>query len=105
MAKLSHSVSGAVRTFSYWIANRTVGLPLLEGIDYSCIFEEPSALEIAYAIFINCLELDDDGVVLNAKHAERRAAQWIRQYCDSRYEVQPPFEDWEVMLHPPPSDR
>lgn len=32
--KLSHSVSGAVRQFSYWIANGTVGYPLLEGIDY-----------------------------------------------------------------------
>lgn len=30
--KLSHSVSGAVRQFSYWIANGTVGYPLLEGI-------------------------------------------------------------------------
>lgn len=30
--KLSHSVSGAVRQFSYWIANGTVGHPLLEYI-------------------------------------------------------------------------
>ena len=28
--KVSHSVSGAVRQFSYWIANGTVGYPLLE---------------------------------------------------------------------------
>jgi hypothetical protein len=58
MPKLDHSVSGAVRQFSYWIANRTVGQPLLEGIDYSCIFTEPSALEQTYAVFINVLELD-----------------------------------------------
>ena len=51
MAKLSQSTSSAIRTFSFWLANRTVGLPLLEGVDYSCIFEEPSALEQTYAIF------------------------------------------------------
>ena len=31
------SFSGALRTFSFWIANGTVGHPLLDGIDYSCI--------------------------------------------------------------------
>lgn len=50
--KLSHSVSGAVRQFSYWIANGTVGYPLLEGIDYFDEFREcPSLLETVYAIF------------------------------------------------------
>jgi len=42
--QLSHSVSGALRTFGFWLANGTVGLPLLNDIDYSCIFREPSAL-------------------------------------------------------------
>lgn len=99
MAKLSHSTSHAIRQFSFWIANRTVGLPLLEEIDYSCIFEEPSALEQTYAIFANVLELDADGTVLNAKHAEHRAAQFIRSYVERAYRVDPPFEDWEVALH------
>jgi hypothetical protein len=48
MPRLSHSISQALRQFSYWLANRTVGLPLLEGVDYSCIFEEASALEQTY---------------------------------------------------------
>src|SRR5690242_10509163 len=99
MAKLSHSFSGALRTFSFRIANGTVGLPLLEGIDYSVIFREPSALEMAYAIFANVIELDDNGKVTNAKHAERRAAQAIRSYVDPFYRVEPPFEAWEVALH------
>ena len=99
MAKLSHSTSHAIRQFSFWIANRTVGLPLLDNIDYSCIFEEPSALEQTYAIFANVLELDADGLVLNAKQAEHRAAQFIRSYVDRAYEVTPPFEDWEVALY------
>lgn len=101
--RLSHSFSGALRTFSFWIANGTVGHPLLEEIDYGDLLtNEPSALEATYAIFANVIELDDAGNVLNAKYAERRAAQWLRSYCDPNYEVQPPFEDWEVCLHDPP---
>lgn len=100
MPKLSHSVSGAVRLFSFWVANRSVGHPLLEGIDYSCIFEEPSALEQVYAIFINVLEIDGEGRVTNAAHAQKRAAQYIRQYVEGvKYVVEPPFEDWEVHLY------
>lgn len=99
MARLSKSVSGALRLFAFWIANRSVGQPLLDGIDYSAIFEEPSALEQAFAIFINVLEIDDAGTVLNARAAELRAAQFIRSYVERTYEVQPPLEDWEVALH------
>ncbi len=99
MQKLSPSFSGVLRTFSFWIANGTVGMPLLKGIDYSCIFEEPSALEQAYAIFANVIEMDDEGVVCNAKHAEMRAAQFIRSYVDENYTVEPEFEGWEVALH------
>ena len=95
---VSPSVSGALRTFSFWVANRTVGLPLLAGVDYSCIFSEPSALEQTYAIFINVLEFDEAGVVTNAKHAERRAAQHILQYVNGQ-PVDPPFAEWEVALH------
>ena len=98
--KISNSFSGALRQFSYWIANGTVGLPLLENIDYISVFrEEPSLLEQVYAIFANNIEMDDDGLVINAKYAEKRAAQYIRQYCDSLYVIDKPFEDWEVALY------
>jgi len=101
--KLSHSVSGALRTFSYWVANGTLGLPLLDGIDYRCILsEEPSALEQIYAIFANVLEFDDDGQVLNAKYAEQRAAQWLRRYMDPTFEIVPELAYWEVALYEPP---
>ena len=103
MEKLSHSFSGALRTFSYWVANGTLGLPLLEGIDYWPILKrEPSALEQVYAIFANVIELDDSGRVLNAKYAEMRAAQWLRSYMDRTYEIIPPLEGWEVALYEPP---
>jgi hypothetical protein len=98
LAKLSPQFSGALRTFSFWVANRTVGLPLLDGVDYSCIFEEASALEAVYAIFANVIELDDDGNVLNAKWAERRAAQYILRYVKGVM-PDPPLEDWETALH------
>jgi hypothetical protein len=102
MPRLGDSVSGALRTFGFWLANGTIGHPLLEGIDYACIFREPSALEAVMAIYANVLRIDESGQVLNARAAERRAAQWIRSYVDSRYVVDPPFEDWEGALHAPP---
>jgi len=97
---LSPQFSGALRTFAFWIANRSVGNPILDGIDYKCIFEEPSALEQAFAIFANVIELDDSGAVLNAKWAERRAAQYILQYVTGEA-PDPPFADWETELHEP----
>ncbi|SEC10305.1 DUF7677 family protein [Bradyrhizobium erythrophlei] len=102
MRKLGHSVSGALRTFGFWLANGTVGHPLLDGVDYSCIFREPSALEQVMAIYANVLRVDESGQVLNPRAAEMRAAQWIRSYVDRAYTVDPPFEVWEVELHESP---
>lgn len=100
MPRLSPSLSGALRKFSFWIANGTVGHPLVDDIDYRAVLgDEPSMLEQAYAIFANVLELDDAGNVLNARAAEVRAAQSIRAYMDPTYVVEPPFEQWEVSLY------
>src|SRR5262245_31287097 len=97
--KLSPAFSGALRTFSYWVATGSVGLPLLEGIEYrQTMLEEPSLMEMTYAIFANLLEFDTQGEPLNAKWAEHRAAQYIRSYCDPSYTVDPPFEAWEQEL-------
>jgi hypothetical protein len=100
--KLSSSVSGAVRTFAYFMSSGTHYM--LEGIDYLSLYgNEPSAIEQAYAILLNVLELDENGQVLNAKHAQKRATDYLRAYCDPRFKVDPPFEDWETKLHEPPS--
>lgn len=97
--KLSPAFSGALRTFSFWMANGTAGLPLLEGIDYRPeMLASPSVMEQAYAIFANVIELSVDGIPTNAKYAEHRAAQYIRSYCDPTYVVDPPFEICEVEL-------
>ncbi|RZQ61463.1 DUF7677 family protein [Amycolatopsis suaedae] len=99
--KLSTGTSGALRTFAFWIANGTVGHPLLDDIDYwDALGESPSHLEMPFAIFANVLELDDDGEPVNAKYAERRAAAYIYQYMTGRLpDGEPPFEDWELRLY------
>jgi len=101
IAKLSRPLSGTIRTFAFWLANKSLGHPLLEGVDYSAIFNEPGALEITFAIFANVIELDEHGAVLNAKWAEHRAAQWVLQYVTGKA-PDPPLADWETYLHDPP---
>ena len=101
--KLSNSVSGALRTFAYFMASGTQ--ITLKGINYLSLYgEEPSAIEQVFAIYANVIELDKNGQVLNAKYAEKRATDYLRSYFDSNFVVDPPYEDWETTLHiPPPS--
>src|SRR5687767_6984368 len=99
--KLGDSCTGAHRTFAYFMASGTQ--EPLEGIDYLYLYgEEPSAIEQVFAIYANVIELDENGEVLNAKYAEKRASDYLRQYCDPNFTVDPPYEDWEVALHSPP---
>ncbi|MDR1284821.1 MAG: hypothetical protein LBJ88_01310 [Campylobacteraceae bacterium] len=100
--KLSNSFSRALRTFAYFMSSGTHYD--LRGINYLELYgEEPSAIEQAYAIYANIIEIDENGIVLNAKYAQKRAAQYIRSYCDKTYKIEPPFESWELELHEPPS--
>jgi hypothetical protein len=99
MPRLSPAVSGAFRELSFYLANRTLDLEVLDEVDYDCIFVQASALELVYAIFANVLELGADGEVLNASHAQHRAAQWIRSYVDPSYRIEPALESWETALH------
>lgn len=99
--KLSNSFSGALRTFTYLMASGSHYM--LEGVNYLDLYgEEPSAIEQAFAIYANVIVLDEQGTVLNAKYAEKRATQYIRFYCDPTFVVEPPFEDWELTLYGPP---
>ncbi len=96
--KLSSEVSGALRTFSYFMASGTHYM--LDGVDYVHLYgNEPSAIERTYAIFANVLEFDEHGRVTNRKHAEKRATDYLRSYCDPNFRVDPPFEEWEIALH------
>lgn len=83
--------------FVYSMLNGLLGYPLLESVDCRpVLMEEASAAEQATAVFCNVLELDTDRRPVNANEAEIRAAQYIRAYCDSSYDVDPPFEEWEL---------
>jgi hypothetical protein len=96
--RLPNSVSGAFRTFSYFLSSGTHYM--LEGVDYLDLYgSEPSAIEQAYAIFANVLEYDSAGNVTNLKHAEKRATDSLRAYCDPNFTVEPPYEDWETTLY------
>ena len=98
---LSESFSGALRTFAYFMASGTHYN--LEGIDYLSLYgDEPSAIEKVFAIYANVIKLDENGRVLNAKYAEKRATDYLKAYCDPDFEVTPVYEDWEVALHAPP---
>lgn len=99
--KLSNSFSGALRTFAYFMASGSQNT--LKGIEYLSLYgEEPGAIERVFAIFANVIELDENGEVLNAKYAEKRATDYLRSYCDRNFQVDPPYEDWEIELHNPP---
>jgi hypothetical protein len=101
---LTESAVGALRTFAYFLATGTAGLPLLDGIDYWPTMQaEPSLIEQVMAIFGNVLAVDERGVVVNAKAAERRAAQYIHQYMTGQ-PADPDWEDWETELHGPFGD-
>jgi hypothetical protein len=99
--KLSHSFSGALRTFAYFMASGSHYM--LEGVEYLDLYgSEPSAIEQAFAIYANVIEMDENGRVLNAKYAEKRATDYIKTYCDPFFQVQPPFEKWDLELYDPP---
>ena len=99
--RLSNSFSGALRTFAYFMSSGTQDT--LKGVDFLSLYgNQPSAIEQVYAIFANVLELDENGQVLNAHYAQKRATDYLRAYCDPNFKVDPPYEDWETALHQPP---
>ncbi len=99
--KLSNDFSGALRTFAYFMASGTHYM--LDDVEYLNLYgEEPSAIEMVFAIFANVLELDENGKVLNFTHAQRRATDCLRSYCTPGFKVDPPYEVWETELHGPP---
>lgn len=101
MPRLSHDFSGALRTFAYFMTSGSHYM--LNDVDYLSLYgSEPSAIEQAYAIFANVIELDEQGNVLNFTHAQKRATDYLRSYCDPAFEVVPPFEAWETELYGPP---
>lgn len=104
--KLSPEFCGALGQFALWLANGSVGHPILENVDYSEIFTDPSVFEAVFIIYANNIEMDKDGIPINCKWAERRAAQYILEHVAGTPPV-PAFEPWEDELpgHPPLRDQ
>lgn len=99
--RLSEEFSGALRTFAYFMASGTHYM--LADVDYISLYgDEPGAIEQVFAIFANVIELDSEGTVLNFNAAQKRATDYLREYCNGE-KVVPPYEDWEIALHCPPS--
>ncbi|MDO6562084.1 hypothetical protein Q4488_01705 [Amphritea sp. 1_MG-2023] len=100
--KVSNDFRGALRTFAYFMASGTHYM--LKDVEYLDLYgEDPSAIEMAYAIFSNVIEMDSKGNVLNFTVAQRRATDYIKSYCIPSFEVSPPYEDWEIELYDPPA--
>lgn len=75
---------------------------MLGDVDYLDLYgSDPSAIEMAFAIFTNVVEMDSDGNVLNFTYAQRRATDYIKSYCVSSFEVSPPYQEWEMELYGP----
>lgn len=105
--KLTEDFRSHLRHFVYYYTNGTLPCvigddTILEGIDYrERLKTEASLVEKAFAIYANNITMDGDGKVLNNKHSMKRAAQWIRLVCRGEgetYDVEPPFEEWEMEL-------
>ena len=93
MARLTESVRTDIRLFAFYLANGTVYNDLLWEHDYRVIFEEPSILEMVFAIYSNCLELDENGELVCNRNARLRVGQYIRRFIDPEYTADnPPFE-------------
>lgn len=103
--QLSEDFRHCLRMFTYYYTNGTLGfvvgeVPTSGEFDYREEFKDtPSIVESIFSVYTNNIEMDNDGIVLNNKHAMKRAAQYIRSSFDSGYVVVPEFEDWELELH------
>ncbi|MEV7123111.1 DUF7677 family protein [Kitasatospora griseola] len=98
---LGPGASGAIRRFAGWLARGSVGHPMLEGIDYWAeLRDSPSQAETCFAVFVNVLELDENGEPVNENYAERRAATFLYRYCTGELPPgEPELEGWECELY------
>lgn len=95
--KLPIQFTRCLRTFAYFMSSGTHYM--IKDLDYMSLYgNEPSAIEMCYAIFCNVIELDDQENVLNFKYAQKRATDYIRSYMDCEFQVSPPLEQWETNL-------
>ncbi|QJP35484.1 hypothetical protein F0365_14295 [Nonlabens sp. Ci31] len=109
--ELSTDFKRALRLFVYYYTNGTLAYLVTDGhllaeADYMAkLADQPSNMEQVFAIYTNNIKMDENGKVLNQKHAINRAAQYIITVCNENaenaenYKVIPEFEPWEMELH------
>lgn len=102
MAHLSTHTRSVVRFFAFFVGNGTLGINDVfsdyDGDYRDALLGTGSDLEGLFSIFVNVLDVDEQGRVTNEADAGRRAAQWWRSQIDSAYLVDPPFAEWELEL-------
>lgn len=102
MAHLSQHTRAAVRFFAFFVGNGTLGINDVfqdyDGDYRDSLLGMGSDLEGLFSVFVNVLDVNEDGMVTNESAAGRRAAQWWRRELDPSYVVEPPFEEWELTL-------
>jgi hypothetical protein len=95
-----HSISGAVRTFAYFVSAGSLGVDILKDHDYRPrLMAEPWMMEQVFAIFVNNLTTDETGKVINRTSADRRAAMWLLACLDPVQQPEVPFSEDELALH------
>ena len=95
--KLSKQFTSCLRTFAYFMSSGTHYM--IDDLDYISLYgNDPSAIEMCYAIFCNVIELDEEGNVTNFKHAQKRATDYIRSYMNPDFKISPPLEESETTL-------
>lgn len=66
---------------------------------YQAGFSDPSILKTTLSVFLNALELDEAGKVINYADARFRGFQYFRALVDPSYpykSVEPPFQPHEI---------
>ncbi|SDX14177.1 hypothetical protein SAMN05444411_103186 [Lutibacter oricola] len=102
--KLSNDFIKHLRLFVYYYTNGTLQFRVGDILDIDIAYKEvlindASNMSLIIAIYMNNIEMDANGIVLNHEHAMKRASQQIRQAIDYTYNVEPAFECWELELH------
>ncbi|MBX7220752.1 MAG: hypothetical protein K1Y36_12455 [Blastocatellia bacterium] len=88
-----------IQQFALLFGTGTLEPDILRNLNYvERLVDEPSRLEIVFAVLGNVLEIDLEGKVTNQEWAFRRAAEMAKTWCLSGYEPAQPFADWETEL-------
>lgn len=110
MPSLSSDIRGAVAGFVILLSKGSMDdvrwdwdMEQFSWDKYHAAFCDPTILRTTLAVFLNTLELDDIGAVVNYRDARFRAFQYFRAMIGDRTykmaNVDPPFQPYEIEEH------